>query len=151
MLTARPLFPWIGGKVEGLTFGTSTTDGPRLNLLRMEEDLSAAHLRLSQTVIEHLNWPDCVTRYDRLHTLFFCDPPYYGTEGYGVEFGLDQYAKLADLARSIKGHMVITVNDIPEMREVFSGFNIQTVSIRYSVGGGSRGSSSNELIIRNRG
>jgi DNA adenine methylase len=35
----------FGGKVEGQTFGASTTSGPKLNLLRLEEDLSAAHLR----------------------------------------------------------------------------------------------------------
>jgi DNA adenine methylase len=36
----------FGGKVEGQTFGTATTAGPRLYLLRIEEDLSQAHLRL---------------------------------------------------------------------------------------------------------
>jgi len=46
----------FGGKVSGQTFGTATTSGPRLNLLRLEEDLSQAHLRLSQTYIEHLGW-----------------------------------------------------------------------------------------------
>lgn len=140
----------FGGKVEGRTFGTSTTDGPRLNLLRMEEELSAAHLRLSQTVVEHLDWAECVRRYDRPHTLFFCDPPYWGTEGYGVDFGLDQYTRLADLARSIQGHMVITVNDIPAMREAFYALPVEFVAIRYSVGGGGRSNApSGELIIRN--
>jgi DNA adenine methylase len=66
----------FGGKVESRTFGTATTSGPRLNLLRIEEELSAAHLRLSQTTIEHLPWQACIDRYDRPHTLFYCDPPY---------------------------------------------------------------------------
>lgn len=140
----------FGGKVEGRSFGTSTTGGPRLNLLRMEEELSAAHLRLSQTVIEHLDWAECVRRYDRPHTLFFCDPPYWGTEGYGVDFGLEQYARLADLARFSKGNMIITVNDIPEMRTVFEGLEMSAVGIRYSVGGADRDTHpSSELIIRN--
>ena len=72
----------FGGKVSGQTFGTATTSAPRLNLLRLEEDLSLAHLRLSQTFIEHLAWDKCITKHDRPHTLFYCDPPYYGTEGY---------------------------------------------------------------------
>lgn len=37
----------FGGKVDGRTFGTATTSGPRLNLLRIEEELSQAHLRLA--------------------------------------------------------------------------------------------------------
>lgn len=89
----------FGGKVEGQTFGVATTAPSRLNLLRLEEDLSAAHLRLAATYIEHLDWANCIRRYDRPATLFYCDPPYWGTEGYGVGFPLEQYAKLADLAR----------------------------------------------------
>lgn len=139
----------FGGKVESRTFGTATTLPPRLNLLRIEEDLSTAHLRLARTYIEHLPWEECIHRYDRPHTLFYCDPPYWGTEGYGVTFNLDQYSRMAELARTIKGRMVISVNDIPEMREVFDGLSMNRVDIRYSVGGGSRDTKpSGELIIR---
>jgi DNA adenine methylase len=35
------------------------------NLLRIEEELSLAHLRLSRTTIEHLDWATCIKRYDR--------------------------------------------------------------------------------------
>lgn len=139
----------FGGKVDKQTFGTATTSGPRLNLLRLEEDLSQAHLRLSQTYIEHLDWQTCIKKYDREHTLFYCDPPYWGTEGYGVDFGLDQYARMAELARSIKGKMVISVNDIPEMREAFAGLHMETVGITYSVGGSGRAGKTAELVIRN--
>jgi len=103
----------FGGKVTGQTFGAATTAPPRINLLRMEEDLSAAHLRLSGTYIEQLDWHACIAKYDRPATLFYCDPPYWGTEGYGVDFPLENYERLAGLARSIKGRMVVSVNDIP--------------------------------------
>ena len=139
----------FGGKVDGRTFGTATTSPPRLNLLRLEEDLSAAHLRLHRTFIEHLPWDECIRRYDRPHTLFYCDPPYWGTEGYGVGFGLDEYDKMAALARSIKGKMVISVNDIPEMRQAFDGLTMSTVDICYTVGGAGRGAERRELIIKN--
>lgn len=140
----------FGGKVEGRTFGTSTTGGVRLNLLRIEEELSQAHLRLSQTTIEHLPWAKCIERYDRPHTLFYCDPPYWGTEGYGVEFGLEQYDHLAAIARSIKGRMIVSVNDIPEMHHAFAGLRIERRDIRYTVGGaGNRAKVSGELIICN--
>lgn len=139
----------FGGRVDGQTFGTSTTSYPKLNLLRIEEDLSQAHLRLARTTIEHLPWATCIEKYDRPHTLFYCDPPYWGTEGYGVDFGLDQYRRMADLALSIQGRMVISVNDIPEMREAFSGLTIETADITYTVGGAGRSSKQTELIIRN--
>ena len=50
----------FGGKVDSQTFGTDTTRPARFNLLRLEEDLSAAHLRLSTATIEHLDWVDCI-------------------------------------------------------------------------------------------
>ena len=140
----------FGGKVSGQTFGTATTTPPRFNLNRIEEELSIAHLRLSRTYVEHLPWVDCVTKYDRSHSLFYCAPPYWGTEGYGVDFGLEQYAVMADLARSIKGKMIISVNDIPEMHQVFCGLKVQRVEISYSVGGaGRKNNLTGELIIRN--
>lgn len=139
----------FGGKVADHTFGTSTTSAPRFNLLRIEEELSMAHLRLSRTLIEHLDWHQCIERYDRPHTLFYCDPPYWGTEGYGVEFGLENYDHMADLARRIKGKIIISVNDIPEMRQVFNGLNMQSVDISYNLKVTGKPSPKKELVICN--
>lgn len=124
----------FGAKVSGRNFGTSAVSPPRLNLLRMEEDLSAAHLRLSRCTIEHLPWDDCVRRYDRPVTLFYLDPPYWKTAGYGLDFGMEQYRMIADLALSMQGRMILSINDHPEMREVFAGMKRREVSINYSVG-----------------
>lgn len=140
----------FGGKVEGQTFGTATTSPPRFNLLRIEEDLSLAHMRLCRTCIEHMDWAKCIAKYDRPHTLFYCDPPYWQTEGYGVEFGFANYVRMAELARTIEGKMIISVNDIPEMRHVFAGFQMESVGIHYTLQGAGRGSAQQqELIIRN--
>lgn len=174
-LTSRALFEWMkqadpesltdiqraarfyylqhnafGGKCSGQNFGTATTGRVGINHLRIKEDLSAAHLRLAHVVIERLTWHACVDRYDRPHTLFFCDPPYWGTEGYGVDFPLHEYERMATLAKSINGRMIITVNDHPEMRRVFDGLPMETVGITYTVGGGGKSGRVGELIIRNR-
>jgi DNA adenine methylase len=140
----------FGGKVDGQTFGTSTTSKGRLNLLRMEEDLSAVHLRLHQVTVEHLDWAECVRRYDRQHTLFYLDPPYFGTAGYGSEFGLEQYELMAELMRSIKGKAVVSVNDIPAMRSAFKGLTMRELKIRYTVGSSQAArSEKGELLITN--
>jgi DNA adenine methylase len=139
----------FGGRVESQSFGTVTTGGSRLNLLRIEEELSAAYLRLSPAIIERLSWADCIARYDRPHTLFYCDPPYWDTEGYGVDFELHQYDRMAELARSITGTMIISVNDHPEMRRAFQGLPMQSVPITYTVGGGINAAERHELIIGN--
>ena len=140
----------FGGKVQGQTFGVSATAPPRLNLLRLEEDLSLAHLRLSAATVDHLPWADCGRRYDRPATLFYCDPPYWGTTGYGVDFPLEEYTLLAQLARDIEGKMIISVNDIPEMRQAFAGLSMERLEINYTVGGSGRPSKrTGELVIRN--
>lgn len=139
----------FGGKATGHTFGTSATSPAKLNLLRIEEDLSVAHLRLARCVIENLPWRECFTRYDRTGTLFFLDPPYWQTEGYGVEFGIEQYQAIADLSTRSSGKVIITVNDHPDMRRIFSPLRIQTADITYTVGGSGKSKPSKELIITN--
>ena len=48
----------FGARVRAPTFGIAATQGPRLNLLRLEEDLSEAHLRLSRVFIENRPYQD---------------------------------------------------------------------------------------------
>ncbi len=140
----------FGGKVDGQTFGVATTSKSRLNLLRLEEDFSQAHLRLHQVTIEHLDWAACVERYDRPHTLFYMDPPYYGTEGYGTAFDLGQYDRMADLMRNMQGKAIVSVNDIPAMRQAFAGLSMKRLSINYTVCANGRGRDpKGELLIWN--
>ena len=137
----------FGGKVDGQTFGTSTTSGPKLNLLRLEEDLSAAHLRLAGATIEHLDWAECIRRYDRPATLFYCDPPYWETEGYGVPFPWEQYVLMAAKLKAIKGKAVVSINDHPAIRECFAGFDMEALKLDYTVGGGANRVERGELVI----
>jgi DNA adenine methylase len=138
----------FGGKVDGQVYGTATTTIPGLNLLRIEENLSAAHLRLSNTFIEHLSWQECIRRYDRPHTLFYLDPPYWQTAGYGVDFGFEQYEEMVSIIGSIEGKAIISLNDHPDIRRCFSAYHIETTDIKYTVGGG-KGAEASEVIIFN--
>ena len=124
----------FGAKVSTRHFGRSATQPPRLNLLRIEEDLSAAHLRLARVTIEQMPWAECITRYDSPETLFYLDPPYWETEGYGVDFGMEQYEHLAERMRGMKGRPVLSINDHPEIRRIFEGFSISGLSTSYTIG-----------------
>lgn len=138
----------FGGRVDGQSYGTATTSQPRLNILRIEEDLSQAWRRLQGAYVENLSWDAVVERYDRPHTLFYLDPPYWQTEGYGMDFGFDHYVQMAHFARDIAGSMIISINDHPRIREAFDGLYMETIDIRYTVGGGA-GSEAQELLIWN--
>lgn len=140
----------FSGKVKGRTFGCSTTTPPRINLLRIEEELSEVHLRLSRCTIEHLPWRECVDKYDRPHTLFYMDPPYWQTEGYGVPFGMEEYEALSGILRGVKGKAILSINDHPDMRRIFDGFRMKSVGINYSLNNrNGAGSATRELIIQN--
>lgn len=136
----------FGGKVEGQTFGTATTAPPGLNLLRLEENLSAAHLRLAGAYVENLDWSACLARYDRPHTVFYMDPPYWQTEGYGVSFPLREYERMAEELKGLKGKAIVSLNDHPDIRRIFGGFEMESLEIDYTVGGG-KGVTSREVII----
>lgn len=138
----------FGGLVDGQNYGTATTSRPRLNILRIEEDLSQAWHRLQGVYVENLPWDQVVARYDREHTLHYLDPPYWGTAGYGVDFEFEHYEKMAQMAREVDGSMLISINDDPDIRRAFDGLHMQEIEIRYTVGGGG-GSEAKELLIWN--
>lgn len=138
----------FGAKVSSRNFGTSTTSGPRINLLRIEEDLSDAHLRLAKVIIECLPWDECIQRYDRPETLFLLDPPYWQTEGYGVPFGWEQYEQLAEAMAGLKGKAILTINDHPDIRRQFGRFKSKVVGISYTLGGGHKAAKRAERIYR---
>ncbi|NWK79552.1 DNA adenine methylase [Aquitalea sp. LB_tupeE] len=139
----------FGGKVQGQTYGTATT-APMINLCRIEENLSAAHLRLAGANVENLSWQDCLARYDRAHTFFYADPPYWQTEGYGVPFDFDQYRQLASAMRSCQGRVMVSINDHPDIRAAFDGFWMEGLDIKYSTGNNQgKPETSRELVITN--
>jgi DNA adenine methylase len=125
----------FGGKPTSQAFGGGRSP-KRFNLLRLEEDLSAAHLRLHGVIVENLPWQECVRRYDSPTTVFFLDPPYWKTEGYGAPFGFEEYEALGELLATMQGRAVLTINDHPDIRRVFAAFPSKVVPIRYTVGGG---------------
>lgn len=138
----------FGGKVAGQNFGVDPRSAGGFNLTRLVPVLEAAHERLAGVVIENLDWLEFLDRYDRPETLFYLDPPYFGTEHYyGRDlFGRDQFAALADRLGRLKGRFILSINDVPEIRETFAAFAIEPVELLYAVQGGA-GKPAKELII----
>lgn len=128
----------FGGKITGRTFGVDTTGPARFNIGRLGIVLEEVHERLSGVVIENLDWREFIDRYDRAGVLFYLDPPYFGNEGdYGKDaFTRARFAEMADRLATIKGRFMISLNDRPEVREVFSAFPIARVDLTYTVAGG---------------
>lgn len=138
----------FGGRVRNRTFGTGPMRRPRINLLRIEEELSEVHLRLSGVVIEHLPWQEFVNRYDRPGTFFYLDPPYYKVPYYTQNMDLKDYREMAKILAGIKSSFILSINDVPEIREIFKAFKIKPVELKYSVSKGKQ-TQGRELLISN--
>ena len=129
-----------GGKVSGRSFGVDTSGGARFNLNRLGPVLEEVHERLAGVVIENLDWRAFIDRYDRPHTLFYLDPPYYGSEddyGPGV-FARSDFAEMAERFKSIEGRFVLSLNDRQEVREIFQAFPMCDVPVAYTIGSGAQ-------------
>lgn len=140
----------FGAKATGRVFGYAPSSPPRLNLIRIEEELSEAHLRLSRVYIENLDWEKVIEKYDRPYTFFYLDPPYWRTTGYGMDFPFENYEAMAEAASKIKGKLIISINDHPDIRRVFGALTQKEIDITYTVGGAKKdGTVQKELIISN--
>lgn len=138
----------FGGKVTGQNFGTSPATPPRISWLRLEEELSQAHDRLARVTIENLPWQEVVRRYDRPETLFFLDPPYWQTAGYGGEFVRDEHRQLAEAMATMQGKALLTINDHPDMREIYGGMHATPMRTCYTIGGGDKAKQVRELLYQ---
>ncbi len=142
-------FGGLGGTTNP-TFGYGTTGRARFKRTAFAA-LRRCHKRLDGVYIENLDYADCIKRYDRGHSVFFCDPPYLATAGYKNRFTLDDHKRLAATLRTIKGSFLLTVNDHPKIRSLYKGLAILKVAVKYSVSRdkSSKARNRSELVIAN--
>ncbi|WP_102226883.1 DNA adenine methylase [Acidimangrovimonas sediminis] len=126
----------FGGKVSGRNFGVAKDRPGRFNLTTLEPMLEDLHSRLAGVVIECLDWSEFITRYDGPGTLFYLDPPYWGCEtDYGkAMFGREDFTRMAAQLAGIRGQFLLSINDVPEVREIFGRFSVEEVKTTYTVG-----------------
>ena len=137
----------FGGKYPPKVFGVTREQPARFDLLKLVPMLEDVHERLCGVDIERLPFADFIPRYDLPGTLFYCDPPYWGTEDYyGKDvFSPADFERLRDLLKTAKGRFILSINDVPQIRELFGWAQIEEVSLNYTVSG--KVTPANELII----
>ena len=119
----------FGGKPVAQSFGVSPQEGSSFDVARLVPLLTDLHERLSSVTIECLGYSAFISRYDRAETLFYLDPPYWGCEGdYGKAiFDRTDFQSLATQLAGIAGKFVLSINDVPEIRELFKAFRFEEV------------------------
>lgn len=139
----------FGGKVRSQAFGVAL-ERVRFSSERVIPQIQALHERLAGVYIECLPYQEFIKRYDRVDTLFYLDPPYWNCENdYGKgTFCKADFDELAKLLKGIKGKFILSINDVPEIRQIFKAFYIKEVQTTYTVGTQS-GKQAAELLISN--
>ena len=88
-----------------------------------------ASRRLADTVVENKDFEALIRQYDRYSAFFYCDPPYYETEGhYEVAFRKEDHKRLRDTLSDCKGKWMVSYNDCEFIRELYKGYEITAVS-----------------------
>jgi DNA adenine methylase len=141
----------FGGKVTGQSFGVDTTGSGRFDVGQVVPFLEDLHARLKSVTIECLNFDAFIERYDRPHTLFYIDPPYYGCEGdYGRDlFSRPNFNRLAEVLGAARGKFILSINDHPEVRRIFGAFKVEEVKTVYTIAKGDNAQGVTELLFHN--
>lgn len=140
----------FAGRVVGRTFGVHAASPARFNLNTLGPQLAEVHERLAGVVIENLDFAAFLRRYDRPETLFYCDPPYVGVEGYyGKDlFGPADHQRLAETLLECQGHWILSINDHPSIHALYDGCRIEEVTLRYTASLEAPNQTATELIIQ---
>ena len=125
----------FGGKVTGQSFGVSIDRPARFDFVKLNDRIRAVGERLASVTIERQDFETFIKRYDTNDTLFYLDPPYWGNEtdyGKGV-FTRADFERLRDCLMGIKGRFILSLNDTPQVRELFKNFTIEQTDVTYSI------------------
>lgn len=112
-----------GGKYGNYSgFATSKTSSRALSYANKINRLEAFAERFDHVVIEHLDWPELLAKYDGPETVAYCDPPYVGKQDYYPAEDID-HSELHDALRGFDGYAICSYAKLPESAE---GFHVVT-------------------------
>lgn len=77
--------------------------------------------------IDHLDYKECIKKWDSLNTFFYIDPPYYGKEDlYNgcIKNNKIFHIELKEILNNIKGDFIINYEAVPFIFNLYNGYNI---------------------------
>lgn len=98
------------------------------DLFSMVDVLLKCSRRLAKVRIQNMDFEKLILQYDHPDTVFYLDPPYYKTEKmYDVTFGEGDHQRLQKVLSSIQGRYLLSYNDSPYIRDLYSGPGLRIV------------------------
>lgn len=121
-----------GAMVVSQNYHIHVIQPPGFNIDKLPQIIADAHKRLARVQIECLPFEKVLKHYDRPKTLFYLDPPYFGRNLYRHNLTTADFKSMAERLGELKGKFILSLNDLPEVRAIFSRFKIHAVQIAYS-------------------
>jgi DNA adenine methylase len=106
--------------------------------------------RLKNTIILNESYEKVIKKFDSPDTFIYLDPPYEGSNEQHYKHSFIDYEKLKDILDNLKGKFLMSLNDSPYIRKLFSKYNISTIKTKYTDAlKGGQSIDKIELIIKN--
>jgi DNA adenine methylase len=95
---------------------------------KMVDYLSAIQIRLKDVAVERKDFEKLINDFNRKNTLFYLDPPYYGTERYySVSFPKSDHERLFKSLCNTQQKFILSYNDCEQIRDMYRTYNIYEV------------------------
>ena len=121
-----------GGLVAHRNFVLQVVQSTHWNPARIPSLIESTAQRLQNAQIEALPYQKIIRKCDRPSTFFYLDPPYYDKKLYQFNFEDKDFRELAALLAGLKGTFILSLNDVPEVRDIFRDFKMQAIQLAYS-------------------
>src|SRR5665213_2344002 len=139
----------FGGLILKQRFHYGVTTNSNYNLDRIPQVIEQAHKRLARVQIESLPYEQVLEKYDRPTTVFYLDPPYWERKLYKFNFSESDFRDLEQRLGAIQGKFILSLDDRPEVRELFKNFRFEQVELSYTAKRNVKGNRTKELLILN--
>lgn len=110
------------------SFGVCKTKGGGVafDRLKVGDLIGNAHERLNGVIVENVSYERLLKNQDSKETLWFFDPPYVGAPTGAYDgWTLEDVELFRKRLKPLKGEWIVTLNDQPEIREIFQGCNLR--------------------------
>ncbi|WP_242968139.1 DNA adenine methylase [Sulfobacillus sp. hq2] len=127
----------FGGKPDSSSWGGGMASDIQSRVDRLLHRLPVVADRLRGVALESGDWSDVATRYDRVDTVCYLDPPYVGTDGdYGMAWTLADQTHLVNTVLQMRSMVVLSGYEHPTtLALVDAGWHQETYRLPVGVKG----------------
>ena len=140
----------FGGNMHSFGVAKTAGGGVRFDKNVIGAVMGPVRERLNGVVIENISYERCFDNYDSADSFFFIDPPYLDTKQKAyASWSQDDMRLFRRRVEKLKGKWIVTLNDVPFNRELFSDCTIKATETQNRLGNQrtSKGKILGEIII----